>query len=202
MTSSDSASEQAREQLYDYDLWAEVHNRHGAINHPSELHGLLSGELSAGERLSTNRWEDLVCEHLGTDQLQTELGDDLPSPQALLHSFYATTLAALQSESMDFRLLLPPEQAPLTQRLEGLSAWVRGFLEGVARAAGDGLARAPEDVRELVRDFVAITQVEMEAEESDEADRELEEIVEYVRIGVLNVFAEFNRPEPNEKTLH
>lgn len=194
--------ERLQETLYDFDLWSDLHTRHGAINHPSELHGLLTGELAAGERLSSERWEALALEHLGCDQLLTDAVEDQPTPRALLHAFYAATLAALQSEDMDFRLLMPPEQAPLNERLEALSNWVRGFLEGMARAAGDALSRADDDIRELIRDFVAISQVEHDADDTEDGDREVEEVSEYVRIGVLNVFAEFNRPEPDEKTLH
>ena len=197
-------TQRLQEVVYDFDLWSDLHGRHGAINHPSELHGLLAGELAAGERLSSERWENLVLEHLGCDRLlEEEQGDEPASPRALLHAFYAATLAALQSEEMDFRLLLPPEQAPLNERLEALSNWVRGFLEGMARAAGDGLSRAPDDIRELIRDFVAISQVESEADDAEEdGDRDIEEISEYIRVGVLNVFAEFNHPQPDQQTLH
>lgn len=197
--------------VYDFDLWSDLHGRHGAINHPSELHGLLAGELAAGERLSSERWENLALEHLGCDRLEEqqadEQGDEQVSPRALLHAFYAATLAALQSEDMDFQLLLPAEQAPLNQRLEALSNWVRGFLEGMARAAGDGLSQAPDDIRELIRDFVAISQVESDADDGEEdGDRDIEELSEYIRVGVLNVFAEFNHPQPDsqpdQQTLH
>lgn len=190
------------DRVYDFDAWTDLHYRHEAINHPSELHGLLSGQLAAGERLSSERWEHLACEHLGCEQLKEDLGEDLPSARAMLHAFYGRTLSSLQSESMDFQLLLPSDQVGLGQRLEALSAWVRGFLEGMARAAGEGLSTAPDDIRELVRDFVAITQVEMDADDSEDSEKELQEISEYVRIGVLNVFAEFNRPAPEDTTLH
>ncbi len=201
-TFEDQDSAQANELLFDFDLWSDLHNRHSAINHPSELHGLLAGELAAGERLSSQRWEDLVLEHLGCDQIQERMGDDQPTPHALLHGFYATTLASLQSDNMDFRLLMPADTSPLGQRLEALGTWVRGFLEGMARAVGDALSRTPDDIRELMQDFVAITQVEVDADDSEDGEREFEEITEYVRIGVLNIFAEFNRPEPDERTLH
>lgn len=190
------------DELFDFDLWADLHLRHSAINHPSELHGLLSGQLAAGERLSSERWEHLACEHLGAEALLEQMGPDQPSPKALLHGFYARTLAALQSESMDFRLLVPLDPAPLAQRLEALAAWVRGFLEGMARAAGEGLNEAPQDVRELIRDFVAISQIEIDEDDSEDGEKELAEVMEYVRIGVLNVFAEFNRPAPEGATLH
>lgn len=196
-------TQRLHEIIYDFDLWTDLHGRHGAINHPSELHGLLAGELAAGERLSSERWENLALEHLGCDSLQEEETEDQASPRALLHAFYAATLAALQSEDMDFRLLLPLEQAPLNQRLEALSNWVRGFLEGMARAAGDGLSQAPDDIRELIRDFVAISQVESDADNSeDDGDHDIEEVSEYIRVGVLNVFAEFNHPQPDQQTLH
>jgi len=190
------------ERIFDFDNWSEMHVRHEAINHPSELHGLLSGELAVGERLSIERWEHLACEHLGAEQLKEDMGGDMPSPRALLHAFYAQTLSSLQSESMDFRMLMPGDSAPLPQRLEALGAWVRGFLEGMARAAGEGLGDAPLDIRELIRDFVAISQIEIDTDDSEDAEKELAEVTEYVRIGVLSVFAEFNRPAPDGATLH
>ena len=201
-TFEDQDSAQANELLFDFDLWSDLHSRHSAINHPSELHGLLTGELAAGERLSSERWEDLALEHLGCDQILEQMGADQPTPRALLHGFYAATLAALQSDNMDFRMLMPADTSPLGQRLEALGTWVRGFLEGMARAVGDALSRTPDDIKELMQDFVAITQVEVDADDSEDGEREFEEITEYVRIGVLNIFAEFNRPEPDERTLH
>ncbi|MFE8070667.1 UPF0149 family protein [Marinobacteraceae bacterium S3BR75-40.1] len=201
MTAQNPASD-ANDDVLDFDRWADLFALHSAFNHPCELHGALAGQLAAGERLSSERWEELALEHLGTEQLKPAEGE-APDPQAFLHAAYARVLASLQSEQMSFRLLLPDDRAPLEQRLEALGAWTRGFLEGMAVAAGEQLKRAPDDIRELVRDLVAITQVEPDEDDSEEGEQQFAEVAEYVRIGVLNVFTEFNRPDPDQaKSLH
>ena len=64
---------------------------------------------------------------------------------------------------------------------------------------------APDEIRELIEDLVAISQVADDDEPDDESEQQLMEIVEYVRLGALAVFTEFNPPEkpsPNTPTLH
>jgi uncharacterized protein YgfB (UPF0149 family) len=40
---------------------------------------------------------------------------------------------------------------------------------------------------EALKDFAAIAQIDVDESESDEAERELEELVEYVRMAALNI---------------
>jgi hypothetical protein len=79
------------------------------------------------------------------------------------------------------------------------------LLEGMALSAGQALGEAPDEIRELIEDLVAISQVADDDEPDDESEQQLMEIVEYVRLGALAVFTEFNPPEqpsPNTPTLH
>jgi uncharacterized protein YgfB (UPF0149 family) len=106
---------------------------------------------------------------------------------------------------MSFQPLLPDDDYAIEQRLEALTSWVRGFLEGMALSAGQALGEAPDEIRELIEDLVAISQVADDDEPDDESEQQLMEIVEYVRLGALAVFTEFNPPEkpsPNTPTLH
>jgi uncharacterized protein YgfB (UPF0149 family) len=106
---------------------------------------------------------------------------------------------------MSFRPLLPDDDYAIEQRLEALIAWVRGFLEGMALSAGESLGQAPDEIRELIEDLVAISQLSDEEEQGDESEHQLMEIIEYVRLGALSVFTEFNPPEKPKKaapTLH
>lgn len=177
-----------------FETWANIYVRHGAFNHPAELHGALAGQLAAGERLSASEWESVAADHLGTENF---LPGDQQSPDAreFFAVVYEDVLTGLQSEQMQFRLLLPDDEAPMGERLFALSAWTRGFLEGMARVGGERLATAPEDIRELIQDFVAISQVEDDVDEEDDAENEAHwvEISEFVRVGALTVFTEFNR---------
>ena len=107
---------------------------------------------------------------------------------------------------MSFHPLLPDDDYALDQRIQSLAAWVQGFLEGMAVTAGARLGEANDDIRELIEDMVAISQVEEEDDTSDEAEFQLSDLTEYVRLGVLSVFTEFNPPESPKnvggKTLH
>ncbi len=184
----------------DFEAWADVFLRHGAFNHPSELHGSLAGQLAAGERLSPEAWLALAGEHLATEQLVDYQQEDAGLRQFLMQA-YEQALQSLQSPDMDFQLLLPDEDHDMAERLLALSAWVRGFLEGMALSGGSQLRNAPEDIRELIRDFAAISQVEADEEGTDEDERQLSEVIEFVRVGVLTVYTEFNAPA-GQNTLH
>lgn len=181
----------------DFETWANLYVRHGAFNHPAELHGALAGQLAAGQRLSEARWLGLAAEHIGTENLLPG-ADGSPAAAEFFAAVYDETLSGLQSDQMDFRLLLPGDEALMGERLFALSAWVRGFLEGMARAGGERLADAGTEIRELIEDFVAISQVEDDVDEEEQADNEGQwaEVSEFVRIGAMTVFAEFNREKP------
>ena len=191
----------------DFEGWANLFTRCRAFSHPSELHGGLCGRLAAGARLNQQQWLDVVCEHIGIAPETLAQGEDLPAelPDFMAEA-YQQTLDQLRATDMAFEPLLPDDDYAFEQRLQALAAWVRGFLEGMALAAGEKLGQAPDEIRELIEDRVAISQVE-ESDEGDEAaEVQLIDITEYVRLGVISVFTEFNPPEPSTpsagQTLH
>ncbi|MGO1499714.1 MAG: UPF0149 family protein [Marinobacter sp.] len=186
----------------EFERWANVFTTHKAFSHPSELHGALCGRLSAGARLEEPEWLFTVCEHMGLPESTAEEGENLA---VFMNEAYEQTLAFLKSEDMSFYPLLPDDDYAIDQRLEALVAWVRGFLEGMALSAGESLGEAPDEIRELMEDMVAISQVSEDQEPGDEGEQQLLEIVEYIRLGALAVFTEFNPPEKpasQTPTLH
>lgn len=183
-----------------FEQWANVFTAHKAFSHPSELHGALCGRLAAGGRLERQGWLALVCEHMGLPADAPEESEELVDFMA---AAYDQTLALLQASDMSFQPLLPDDDYSLDQRLQGLSSWIRGFLEGMALVAGSALGSAPEEIRELIEDLVAISQVSEGEEDTEEGEQQFTEITEYVRLGALSVFTEYNTPEaPASKTLH
>jgi yecA family protein len=198
MSGTDLSSSQAAA----FEQWANVFTAHQAFSHPSELHGALCGRLAAGARMQTEDWMGMVCEHMG---LPPTGGEDSQELHKFMASAYDETLERLKSADMSFRPLLPDDDYAIEQRLEALISWVRGFLEGMALSAGESLGQAPDEIRELIEDLVAISQLSDEEEQDDESEQQLMEIVEYVRLGALSVFTEFNPPEKPpqaEPTLH
>lgn len=196
------ATESADNTVPAFERWANVFTTHQAFSHPSELHGGLCGRLAAGSQMSNDEWLAVVCEQMG-------LPESAPEDSAELNAFmtgaYEQTLELLKASDMSFQPLMPDDDYALDQRLEALSSWVRGFLEGMALAAGSSLGEAPEEIREVIEDMVAISQIAESGEEGEESEQQFLEIVEYIRLGALAVFTEFNPPEPaaaNKPTLH
>jgi yecA family protein len=185
-----------------FERWANMFTAHKAFSHPSELHGVLCGRLAAGARIDESEWLAMVCEHMGLPETATGESDDL---KEFMRAAYDQTLALLKAADMSFHPLLPDDDYAIDQRLEALTSWVRGFLEGMALSAGESLGQAPDEIRELIEDMVAISQVSEDEEPDDESEHQLIEIVEYVRLGALAVFTEFNppeRPAADTPTLH
>lgn len=190
-----------------FEHWANVYTSHKAFSHPSELHGGLCGRLAAGARMPQSEWLQTVCEQMGLPPSAAQEDADLAE---FMNAAYDQALAQLKAADMSFQPLLPDDDYSLDQRVQALSAWVRGFLEGMALGAREALGEAPPEIRELIEDMVAISQVSDETEEdSEDGEYQFNEIVEYVRLGALAVYTEFNPPEtagdsgqPLKKTLH
>ncbi|MFT7337372.1 MAG: yecA family protein [Marinobacter maritimus] len=186
----------------EFERWANVFTAHKAFSHPSELHGALCGRLAAGSRIEEDEWLAMVCEHMGLPESAAAEADDL---SVFMNEAYERVLVFLKSADMSFHPLLPDDDYAIDQRLEALVAWVRGFLEGMALSAGESLGEAPDEIRELIEDMVAISQVSEEQESDQESEQQLVEITEYIRLGALAVFTEFNPPEKpasQAPTLH
>jgi yecA family protein len=186
----------------EFERWANIFIAHKAFSHPSELHGALCGRLAAGTRIDESHWLVMVCEQMGLPESTAGESEDLAP---FMMRAYDQALECLQSTDMSFYPLLPDDDYAIEQRLEALVAWVRGFLEGMALAAGEALGQAPNEIRELIEDMVAISQLSDDEEADNESERQLLEITEYIRLGALAVFTEFNAPEKpasQPPTLH
>lgn len=198
MTDNDKLSEQDIDtmdnedsQENDFDWLANVYNRQGAINHPSELHGLLIGEITGGIQRTANDFLSMVMDHMGVNELNVESQANVVED---LLAFYNQVCEGIDKDSSSFALLMPDDDYDLSERLQSLVLWVRGFLEGIAVSASDRLNSAPKDLQEILQDLVEICQLDTRIDASEEGERELFEVSEYARIGVLNLYAEFNQP--------
>jgi hypothetical protein len=190
----------------DFDWLANIYTVHGAINHPSELHGILIGHLAGGCHLNSSEWLSLVLDHMGAesfdDTRQVHVKQDLDEYRDSIDQ-------ELESDSSSLVLLLPDDDYALSERAEALAIWVRGFLEGIALTAGTALSKVDKELQEIIRDLVNISQMDTRVSAGEEGERELFEVAEYVKVGVLNLYADFNQPvSHNEKgasqgpTLH
>lgn len=190
---SEDFDEGHEEEIQDsqFDWLANIYNSHGALNHPSELHGLMVGEIVGSLRRTASDWLNQVLEHMGIESLDNDRHANVTED---LLGFYNHSLENMDKDSSSFVLLLPDDDYELSERVESLVVWVRGFLEGIAISASDRLQKIDSELQEILKDFVDICQIDTRVEQDESGEKEFFEISEYIRIGVLNLYAELNEP--------
>jgi uncharacterized protein YgfB (UPF0149 family) len=132
------------------------------------------------------------------------LGAEALTDGESVETFVAASVADLQAEDLSFAPLLPGEEAALSARLDALGEWcgsfLAGFAAGVARRGVGSLDDCPEEVREVVRDFAAIAQVDVAsaAASDDDAEEELMELEEFVKVGALLIMSSLDEIDVDE----
>lgn len=164
-----------------------------AIVSPAELHGMLCGRLSGGQRLDPKEWLDAAIGYM--DLIDTAV--DSASAERI-KALYDEALTNLQDLNRPLKLLLPPDEVSLSHRLESMSGWCEGFLHGLGLSGLSGASEMPADATEALRDLAQIAQANLDEEDEnmEEQEQYYTELVEYVRVAVLTLFTELNPPTP------
>ena len=146
--------------------------------HPAYLHGRLTGLVTGAKPV---------------DALSVALGLKVtPEQQKRIDLLAAETKEALTEFSdFDFRLLIPDDDSPVNDRTQAIAEWCTGYLTELNEQPA--VRQLGEEVAELVTDLMNIGSLTEEVPESEDNEYDLMQIQEYVRIAVLNIFAELNR---------
>lgn len=156
----------------------------------AEAHGTLCGLLCASVEDLAETWIHNTL--VDAEEYSFGGGGDARS---LLEALHAATGAALEAGDMDFRMMLPDEDAPLEERAVALAAWCSGFLYGLATHGLRPMEELPEELREILTDFSEIGRAGVAEEEVGEAgENALAELEEYVRVGAQLVYDECRPP--------
>jgi uncharacterized protein len=182
--------------VFDFDELADHLLEQGLQASPAELHGCLCGLLAAGAAPAAE---------VGLDALNQALDMDLHGELAAqIMQLYTVSAASLLDEEFDFHPLLPEDEVNIVQRVGALAGWCQGFLAGYAQVSAGGdqpPAPLPEDSSEILKDFAAIAEAEVDEEEQEEeAENNYAELVEYVRFAALNVYMDTGDHGPPEET--
>lgn len=161
----------------------------GLTLNPSALHGAMAGLLGAGFSPHTEQHFSATIAAL-EKALAIDLTGDLVD---FVSRLSLSTLSAIEDADYTFQPLLPAEDSPLEERLLSISEWSRGFLSGFTQgitlreAAGEPV---PGMTAEALKDMAAIAQVDTEETDSEEAERHLEDIIEFIRFAAINIVSE------------
>jgi hypothetical protein len=158
---------------------------------PSELHGSLIGFLSAGGQAQARHWLQAL-------HIQAPAAAD--ADPALIQ-LYRDCAAALDDPELRFEPLLPPAERVIDARADALVDWCRGFLGGLGLAGGSPSTMS-DDASEILRDLGTIAGSRFEYENAEEDESALEEVIEFVRVGVMLLHTEMTAPKRRDVTLH
>ncbi|MGY8869477.1 MAG: UPF0149 family protein [Pseudomonadales bacterium] len=153
---------------------------------PSELHGLLAGQLSSGARMVPDIWLSTVAELLELDGLTQE------TSKVGMVGLYQQTLGQMESFSLELSMLLPDDDATLAQRVESLGRWCQGFMTGFGYQGKQTDKSLSDEAKDVLRDLSEISQVANEVDDGEDSEADLMQLEEYVRMAVLMLFSECN----------
>lgn len=161
----------------DYAELTDVLDQAGIATSAAEAHGIITAALCAPKM---SDWQRLL---LGKRQATGELGP-------CLAALYEETGQRLTGVEFLFAPLLPA--GPLPAQVDALGDWCRGFLLGLS-ASGVDIGDMRGDAGEFISDASRIAEAQMSDDGSEEEqERELAEIVEYLRVGVQLVYEELH----------
>lgn len=170
---------------------------------PSELHGLVCGQLAGGARLSADLWLQTANDFLDIEGFSHE------SSKVGLLALYQQSLGQLESLDMGLDLLLPDDDNEIGQRVDSLGVWVQGFLAGFGMQGQQTDKTLSKDAKEMLNDLGQIAQVASEdLEDGEDTEADFFELSEYVRMGAVYMFTECNKAKAEDSaekpapTLH
>jgi len=172
---------------HSYDELAEIFKLADTSEDISEFHGGMSASLCVGGLPAARKWTEHWLQDLGNQlDSRADLG-------RMIDELADSTWSALTSSERLPEPLLPSDDAPLTDRVERLGRWCRGFLSGLGLSGWQpGGADDPTDaVNEILTDFAAIVHAYLDpdsASDENAAGFDLEQLVEYVRAGTQVLF--------------
>ncbi|MGD8572593.1 MAG: YecA family protein [Gammaproteobacteria bacterium] len=174
--------------IFDWDNIESVLQRIGADTNPSELHGTLCGMFCAENEVGRDQWfNNLVPAIEHADLSQRDAAD-------ALKQLFDETERQFGDPTCNFQLLLPDTSNSIDSRTRALGDWCQGFVMGMMLRGTKDFSKLPENSAEACNDIVEIARAgsAYEAEDTEEDATALEELIEYVRVGVLLINEELH----------
>jgi hypothetical protein len=103
------------------------------------------------------------------------------SHQVMAEIFNSTT-EQLADPTLNFWPLLAEDSCSLSGQASSLVQWCQGFLVGLGLSEVQG---SEDEVMEMIKDISEIAQLEVDLMDDEDNAQDLNEIIEFVRIGVL-----------------
>ena len=165
-----------------------------------ECHGTLAGLFCARGELTSVEWLEYIAHALDPNNLLAKEALDT------FRALHEQTRKELNDSMLDFHPLVQGDGASVEESIESLGEWCQGFLLGISAGGLTELDKMPGDSAEVLRDLVEIARAgsyELDGDEEDESS--FNELLEYVRTGVLLINEEMHptkAPPRTDVTVH
>lgn len=160
-------------------------------------HGLLCGLLSVGRPASVDLMHRLLFEVTG---LEGELRSDQYDALAQL---LLITRQQFAKNEIEFDLLLPDDEQSLVERTQALGGWCETYLYGLSAGGLSDDTEVSDEVAEFITDLTEISRAEYGLGASEDEDEfRFNELVEYIRVGVLLVNENLNPVGIDQQNEH
>jgi hypothetical protein len=154
----------------------------GIETHASEANGICYGLLCSGQVVALAPLATaLICgDPQGDRVLQEQLADESEKLRLLL-----------QAGQLQFQLVLPDDDMPITEQVEALGAWCKGFVLAFEQYRDSG-HNWSDNSQELWQDIREIADIETNDEEDEGECREKNfmEVMEFIRVAIQYLFDE------------
>ena len=181
-----------------YEALSALLHRHNVLSDAAEVQGILCGMLAGGMEPGNKQWQESLCDFVNVGEpLDNEISDTV---EALFNQL----LQQLRSDDFSMVMCLPDDEAPIGDRGQAIISWVQGFLLGFG-VQNQEMMSCSDDVKEALKDFSDIIQMDADMPETQESEQALYEVMEYVRISALLCYSELgsgDKPSEPDRVLH
>lgn len=155
-----------------------------ALISPAELHGLLLGTFCA---MGTDLPEQIALAACFAEDSALNI-----SQQQVLHALLVNTRDDLIDFNFAIHLLLPDENDDTSKLASEFITWCQGFLSGLGSA--NEQAMHDEDAIDAIKRIVEAANINLtELDISQEDEAYLIDVIEYVRLAVLTIYADLKK---------
>lgn len=147
----------------------------------ADAHGMATGMLCVNQQTQSSDWLNELFFHAAPPTAED---------RTILVELFEDTQDLLISDEFEFDLLLPNDEALLSEQVEALTHWCQGFLLGVGFTHAD--ADWSKEASNILKDIVEFTKLDIDAE-GEEDENDFVEITEYIRSAVLLLRSEVNK---------
>lgn len=184
-------------ELPDYYAFNELLQSNHALVDAAEAHGIICCLTCAGNIMDGQLWLELL---LGVTGVEASISNGCRNA---LIELYDISSRQLQDENLTFQMLLPNDDIDIDKRVRALGFWCRGFMQGMQLANITGDEVDDEEVVEFFDDIAEIANIDYEdINPLDEDEQNYMEIIEYLRVGVMMVYLEYNTSDDDGDNQH